>query len=268
MKWVKFESNGVESYGILDGETIRVTSNSWDDIVAGAPVAETGTVKAADVKLLNPVARPGKIVAIGLNYLDHCKEANMAVPERPLVFTKFTTSIVGPGDEIVWSEAFSSEVDYEAELAVVIGKNCRSVSEEEALDYVLGYTAANDVSARDIQLGDGQWVRGKSLDTFCPMGPALVTADDIPDPQTLAIRCILNGKVMQDSNTGVMVFGVAELISFCSQAFTLEPGDVILTGTPHGVGMGYKPPVWMKDGDVVVIDIEGIGALENTCRTV
>jgi 5-carboxymethyl-2-hydroxymuconate isomerase len=124
------------------------------------------------------------------------------------------------------------------------------------------------VSARDLQLGDGQWIRGKSLDTFCPMGPALVTADEIPDPQNLAIKCILNGKAMQDSNTGVMVFGVAELISFCSQSFTLEPGDVILTGTPHGVGMGFKPPIWLKDGDVVVTDIEGIGALENICRTV
>ncbi len=268
MKWVKFEVDGKESYGVLDGETIQVTNNKWDDIVAGTPVAKAGTVKVADVKLLNPVARPGKIVAIGLNYLDHCEETGMAVPERPLIFTKFTTSIIGPGDDIVWSEDLSSEVDYEAELAVVIGKTCRHVSEEEALDYVLGYTAANDVSARDLQLGDGQWIRGKSLDTFCPMGPALVTADEIPDPQNLAIKCILNGKAMQDSNTGVMVFGVAELISFCSQSFTLEPGDVILTGTPHGVGMGFKPPIWLKDGDVVVIDIEGIGALENICRTV
>ncbi len=268
MKWVKFEVDGKESYGIRDGETIQVTENGWDDIVAGTPVAKAGTVKVADVKLLNPVARPGKIVAIGLNYLDHCEETGMAVPERPLIFTKFTTSIVGPGDDIIWSEDLSSEVDYEAELAVVIGKNCRNVSEADALDYVLGYTAANDVSARDVQLGDGQWVRGKSLDTFCPMGPALVTADDIPDPQALSIRCILNGKVMQDSNTSVMVFGVAQLIAFCSQTFTLEPGDVILTGTPHGVGMGFEPPIWMKDGDVVVIDIEGIGALENPCRTV
>jgi 2-keto-4-pentenoate hydratase/2-oxohepta-3-ene-1,7-dioic acid hydratase in catechol pathway len=268
MKWVKFETDSKESYGILDGDSIRVTSNGWDDIIAGAPVAETGTVKAADVKLLNPVPRPGKIVAIGLNYLDHCEEANMPVPEKPIVFTKFTTSIIGPGDEIVWSEALSSEVDFEAELAVVIGKICRSVSEDEALDYVCGYTAANDVSARDIQFGDGQWIRGKSLDTFCPMGPALATADSIPDPQALAIRCTLNGKVMQDSSTGLMIFGVAKLLSFCSQTFTLEPGDVILTGTPHGVGQGYKPPIWMKDGDVVVIDIEGVGALENICRTV
>ena len=268
MKWVKFEDQGGASYGVLDGETIHVTGNSWADIVAGKAGTETGTVDVADIKLLNPVARPGKIVAIGLNYLDHCEETNTPPPERPLIFTKFTTSIIGPGDEIVWSEALSGEVDFEAELAVVIGKNCRNIAEADALDYVLGYTAANDVSARDVQLGDGQWVRGKSLDTFCPMGPALVTADEIPDPQALAIRCILNGEVMQDSNTSVMIFGVAKLISFCSQAFTLEPGDVILTGTPHGVGMGRDPQVWMKDGDVVVIDIEGIGALENPCRTV
>ena len=268
MKWVQFEDQGKTGYGVLDGTTITKTESAWDDILAGAPIVEAGSVDIDAVKLLNPVSRPGKIVAIGLNYLDHCKEANMPVPERPLVFTKFTTSIVGPGDEIVWSESLSSEVDYEAELAVVIGKTCRHVSQEDALDYVLGYTACNDVSARDVQLGDGQWIRGKSFDTFCPLGPALVTSDEIPDPGTLDIRCILNGEVMQDSNTGQMIFGVAELISFCSQAFTLEPGDVIITGTTFGVGMGRDPQVWMKDGDVVVIEIEGIGALENVCRTV
>ena len=212
--------------------------------------------------------RPDKIVAIGLNYLDHCRETNTPPPDDPVIFTKFTTSIVGPGDEIVWSPALTAEVDYEAELAVVIGKTARHVSRADALDYVAGYTCANDVSARDLQLGDPQWIRGKSLDTFCPIGPAFVTADEVPDPQDLGIRCLLNGEVMQESNTREMIFGVAELIEFSSNAFTLEPGDVILSGTPHGVGMGRDPQVWMKDGDSVVIEIEKLGRLENSCRMV
>ena len=152
--------------------------------------------------------------------------------------------------------------------AAVIGKTARHVSRDEALDYVAGYTCSNDVSARDLQLGDPQWIRGKSLDTFCPIGPAFVTADEVPDPQDLGIRCLLNGEVMQESNTREMIFGVAELIEFSSNAFTLEPGDVILTGTPHGVGMGRDPQIWMKDGDTVVIEIEKLGRLENTCRMV
>ena len=153
-------------------------------------------------------------------------------------------------------------------MAAVIGKTARHVSRDEALDYVAGYTCSNDVSARDLQLGDPQWIRGKSLDTFCPIGPAFITADEVPDPQDLSIRCLLNGEVMQESNTREMIFGVAELIEFSSNAFTLEPGDVILTGTPHGVGMGRDPQVWMKDGDTVVIEIEKLGRLENTCRMV
>ena len=150
----------------------------------------------------------------------------------------------------------------------MIGKTARHVSRDDALDYVAGYTCSNDVSARDLQLGDPQWIRGKSLDTFCPIGPAFVTADEIPDPQVLDIRCLLNGEVMQESNTREMIFGVAELIEFSSTAFTLEPGDVILTGTPHGVGLGRDPQVWMQDGDTVVIEIEKLGRLENTCRMV
>ena len=267
MKWVRYEEDGREKYGILHGETIAESYHTWEDILAGNRVDLTDADQVDDVKLLNPVGRIGKIVAIGLNYMDHVIETNATAPERPLIFTKFNTSVIDPGAEIVWSPALTQEVDYEAELAVVIGKSCRRVSEAEALDYVLGYTACNDVSARDLQMGDGQWIRGKSLDTFCPLGPVLVTADEIPDPQALDIRCILNGEVVQESNTKQMVFGVAELISFCSQAFTLEPGDVIITGTPHGVGMGRTPQLWMKDGDHVVIEIEGIGRLENRCRT-
>jgi 2-keto-4-pentenoate hydratase/2-oxohepta-3-ene-1,7-dioic acid hydratase in catechol pathway len=266
MKWVQFNHRGAPAFGVLDGETIKVTSLGWADILAGKQPDARGTVSLSEVDLLAPVGRPGKIVAIGLNYMDHIRETNDTPPDRPLVFTKFTTALNHPGGAIVWSSSLTQQVDYEAELAVVIGKTARRVGEAEALGCVFGYTCGNDVSARDVQLGDRQWIRGKSLDTFCPLGPALVTADEIPDPQTLAIRCLLNGETMQKSNTAEMIFSVARLISFCSQAFTLEPGDVILTGTPHGVGMGRDPKVFMKDGDQVAIEIERIGRLENTCR--
>lgn len=266
MRWLKFEQAGKAVFGIAAGDNIDVTDASWADILAGKKGNVTGSVARSSVKLLNPVGRPGKIVAIGLNYMDHIRETNSTPPPRPLIFTKFTSSIINPGDEIAWSPALTKQVDYEAELAAVIGKTARRVSQADALSYVAGYTCANDVSAREIQMGDGQWIRGKSLDTFCPIGPGFVTADEIGDPQTLDIRCILNGEVVQDSNTKEMLFGVAELVSYCSQAFTLEPGDVILTGTPHGVGMGRTPQLWLKNGDKVAIEIEKIGRLENVCR--
>jgi 2-keto-4-pentenoate hydratase/2-oxohepta-3-ene-1,7-dioic acid hydratase in catechol pathway len=273
MKWVRFNhpdhSQLGSAYGLLDGATIRPTNHTWATVLAGEPVsAVNGAIPLAEVTLLAPTGRPGKIVCVGLNYLDHCRETNTPIPERPLLFTKFTTAITHPGSDIVWSATLTTEVDFEAELAVIIGRRCRQVTEAEALSYVAGYTAANDVSARDIQLGDGQWVRGKSLDTFCPLGPVFVTADELPDPQALAIRTLLNGRLMQNSHTGEMIFSVAKLIAFCSQAFTLEPGDIILTGTPHGVGLGRNPKVYMQDGDVIVVEIEGIGRLENKCRTV
>jgi 2-keto-4-pentenoate hydratase/2-oxohepta-3-ene-1,7-dioic acid hydratase in catechol pathway len=266
MRWLKFEQAGKTVFGIANGDNIDVTDASWADILAGKSGNVTGSVARSSVKLLNPVGRPGKIVAIGLNYMDHIRETKSTPPPRPLIFTKFTSSIINPGDEIVWSPELTKQVDYEAELAAVIGKTARRVSLADALSYVAGYTCANDVSAREIQMGDGQWIRGKSLDTFCPLGPDFVTADEIGDPQTLDIRCILNGEVVQESNTAEMIFGVAELVSYCSQAFTLEPGDVILTGTPHGVGMGRTPQLWMKNGDKVAIEIEKIGRLENVCR--
>lgn len=266
MRWLKFEQAGKNVFGIANGDSIDVTDASWADVLAGKSGNVTGSVARSSVTLLNPVGRPGKIVAIGLNYMDHIRETNSTPPPRPLVFTKFTSSVINPGDEIVWSPALTKEVDYEAELVAVIGKTARRVSQADALSYVAGYTCANDVSARDIQMGDGQWIRGKSLDTFCPIGPDFVSADEIGDPQTLAIRCILNGEVVQESNTSQMVFGVAELVAYCSQSFTLEAGDVILTGTPHGVGMGRTPQLWMKNGDKVAIEIEKIGRLENVCR--
>ncbi len=220
------------------------------------------------LELLAPIPNPSKIIAIGLNYRDHAREQGTAIPDRPIIFAKFPTSVIGPGDVITWDPALTERVDYEAELGFVIGKTARNVRPEDAYDYIAGYTCVNDVSARDLQFGDKQWVRGKSLDTFCPIGPALVTVDEVPDPHQLAIRAVLNGQVMQDSNTRELIFGVPELLSFISRAFTLLPGDVVATGTPHGVGVFRDPPVFMKDGDEIVIEVEGIGRLENTCRTV
>lgn len=267
MKWAKINQAGQEFYGYIEDDTFHFTTHSWKDILSKKQFKVTRSVDLDTIQLSNPITRPGKIICVGLNYMDHCRETNTTPPERPLLFTKFTTSMIGPREDIIWNNDLTKEVDFEAELGVVIGENCRKVSEEAALAYVAGYTAANDVSARDIQLGDGQWVRGKSLDTFCPLGPVFVTRDEIPDPQKLAIRSILNGKVMQDSNTKEMIFPVASVISFCSQAFTLESGDLILTGTPHGVGLGRDPKVYMQDGDIIVVEIEGIGQLENHCRT-
>jgi 5-carboxymethyl-2-hydroxymuconate isomerase len=211
---------------------------------------------------LAPVA-PRKVVAIGLNYLDHIRESGLEQPTRPLVFAKFPSSIVGPEAPIRIPRDLTQRVDWEVELAVVIGRPARDVAVEDALDHVFGYTVANDVSARDLQFGDGQWVRGKSLDSFCPIGPALVTAEEIPDPQALRLICRVNGEVMQDATTGLMVFGVAELISFCSHSFTLEPGDVLLTGTPWGCGEFMDPKRSLSPGDVVECEIEGIGTLRN-----
>ena len=209
------------------------------------------------------IAPPSKVLAIGLNYADHARESGMEPPKNPLIFVKTNNSICYDGDPIRWAAADSDQVDYEAELAVVIGTRARRVSEADALDYVFGYTCCNDVSARDAQFGDQQWVRGKSFDTFCPLGPAIVTADEIPDSQNLAIKCRVNGETLQDSNTSEMIFGVAHLIAYCSRFMTLEVGDIIATGTPFGVGFSRTPPIYLKDGDVCEIDIEKIGVLTN-----
>ena len=211
-----------------------------------------------------PFARPGKIVCVGLNYRDHAEESGMKPPERPLVFAKWSSSLIGPGEPIVLPEQ-AKEVDYEAELGVLIGTRARGVTAAEALGHVAGYLCANEVSARDIQFADGQWTRGKSFDTFGPVGPA-VPASHLPDPQALRIRCLLNGEVVQDSSTAQMVFTVAEVIAFVSDGITLEPGDLILTGTPAGVGLGRKPPVYLADGDEVTVEIEGVGTLTNPVR--
>ena len=207
--------------------------------------------------------RPGKIVAIGLNYLDHIRESNLERPERPLVFAKFPSSVIGPTDAIELDETLTSRVDWEVELAVVVGRRMRRVAERDVLDHVLGYTVGNDVSARDVQFSESQWIRAKSFDTFCPLGPVVVTTDEIADPQALRLRTRVNGVVLQDSSTAEMVFGVAELLAFCSRSFTLEPGDVVLTGTPWGCGEFMDPPRSLAAGDVVEAEIDGIGLLRN-----
>ena len=247
------------------GALLPLAGGSLLELIAAGAVPEVAPDAEPLVggRLAAPL-RPPKIVAIGLNYLDHVRESGMdAAPERPLVFTKFPTSVIGDGDRIEFDPALTERVDWEVELAVVVGRRMRNVATEDALAHVFGYTVANDVSARDLQFGDGQWVRGKSLDTFCPLGPVIVTADEVPDPQALGLRTRVNGETVQESNTTEMVFGVAELLAFCSRSFTLDPGDVVLTGTPWGCGEFMNPPRSLAVGDLVEAEIEGIGALRN-----
>ncbi|MHB1242405.1 MAG: fumarylacetoacetate hydrolase family protein [Gaiellaceae bacterium] len=211
-----------------------------------------------------PLERPGKIVAVGLNYRGHADEQGAQVPERPLLFAKWQTALIGPGEPIVLP-AISSSIDYEAELGVVLGERVKGIAAADALAAVRGYVCANDVTARDLQRADRQFTRAKSLDTFCPVGE-LVPAAAVPDPQALRIRCLVNGELRQDSTTADMIFSVAELIAFVSEAITLEPGDLLLTGTPPGVGVFRDPPVFLADGDEVVVEIDGVGRLANPVR--
>ena len=241
-----------------DGSVTRIEGSLFDGH------EDTGESASARARLapLEPVALP----CIGLNYRRHAEETGAPIPEHPILFMKTPSSVQHPGGPIVLpTHLKSAEVDYECELAVVIGKACKNVSRENALDYVFGYTAANDVSARDWQIkwGGGQWCRGKTFDTFCPLGPAIVTADEIPDPNRLGIKTILNGNAVQDWNTDDMIFDVPTLIEFLSGSTTLVPGTVILTGTPHGVGVARKPQLFLKHGDTVTIEIEKIGQLTN-----
>jgi 2,4-didehydro-3-deoxy-L-rhamnonate hydrolase len=211
------------------------------------------------------IATPQKIICVGLNYRDHAEEQGVDLPERPLLFAKWPNTLIGPGEPIR-IPAISQNVDYEAELGVVIGRRASQVSSDDAFEFVEGYIVANDVSGRDLQFADGQWVRGKSLDTFLPVSD-LVPASEVPDPQLLPIRAILNGEVMQDSSTSNMIFGVADVVSFVSQAITLEPGDLIITGTPAGVGAFRDPPVWLQPGDEIAIEIDGVGRISNPVVT-
>jgi acylpyruvate hydrolase len=241
----------------------ELVSEIGADEGARSRLEQRGVMVARDsVALSAPIPRPGKILCIGLNYRDHARETGATLPERPLLFSKFTTAVIGPGEAIVLPRA-SGKVDFEAELGVVIGRRSRHVPKGQALEHVLGYVNVNDVSARDLQRGDGQWQRGKSCDTFAPMGPWILTADEVPDPGRLAIRLRLNGKVMQDSSSSEMIFGVRELVEFLSETITLEPGDVIATGTPAGVGVARKPPLFLQAGDDVEVAVEGLGVLVN-----
>ena len=241
-----------------DGSALKMAGDIFN-----SPKITTEKVEAA--KLLAPV-QPTSIICIGLNYRKHAAETGAKFPDFPVVFFKGINTLQHPGEPILLpTHLKSDEVDYECELAVVIGRACKNVSRTEALDFVLGYTCCNDVSARDWQIkrGGGQWSRGKTFDTFSPLGPCLVTRDEIPNPNALKIRTVLNGQVMQDWNTNDMIFDVPALIEFLSGSTMLLPGTVILTGTPHGVGMAQKPPRWLKPGDSVSIEIEKIGTLTN-----
>lgn len=256
MKLVCYRYQERTCWGILEDEQIEMLGTSpLEEIV---PIGRR--VSSREVKLLAPV-NPTNIIAIGLNYRSHAEESEMKYPDRPVVFAKTTNSVVGPGDDIILPSMAPDEVDYEAELAVIIGKKCKEVDQRHALDYVLGYTCGNDIGARDCQLRqDTQWTRAKSFDTFCPLGPVIETS---LNPLDLNIELRLNGKVMQKANTSDMVFSCKELVSYLSQCMTLLPGTVILTGTPSGVGFARKPPVFLRPGDLVEVEIGGIGSLEN-----
>ncbi len=263
MRYVRVSGGEGPVVAVQNGDVLEPLAAGSVPAALGDGGRATGDLGGAgDARLLAPVM-PGKVVAIGLNYKDHIAETGLATPERPLIFAKFPSSVIGPDAAIRIDPGVTERVDWEVELCAIVGRPMRRVPESEALDHVFGYTVGNDVSARDVQFGDGQWVRGKSLDTFCPVGPVLVTADEIPDPQGLRLTTRVNGELMQDATTDLMVFDVATLISFCSHSFTLDPGDVILTGTPWGCGEFMDPKQALKGGDVVECEIEGIGTLRN-----
>ncbi len=282
MKLVRYEDQSGVKLGAVKGEGIvdlttpmpSVSDNMvdlisrWNDLSADAEllVNEAAVdVRLADVRLLAPIARPGKVMAIGLNYADHIRETGQKVPPHQIWFTKAVTSINGPYDPIELPKA-SSQVDYEAELVVVIGKRCKHVPKDRAADVVFGYCVGNDVSVRDWQMQTTQWVLGKSFDTHAPIGPWIVTADELGNPHTLGIRCLVNGEPRQNSNTENLVFNVYDQIEHLSRAMTLEPGDLIFTGTPGGVGLAMRPPQWLKAGDRVRVEIDRIGAIEAVMR--
>lgn len=300
MRLVTFLANGQKRWGAVRGETVvdlnlaraimlaargeeakYIANDALDFLRQGEDARDAanetlehlgsraldGIVFRADaVKFLAPLPNPSKIVAVGLNYWDHIREHGGDPPAYPILFPKFPSALIGPGDVITWDAALTQQVDFEAELAVVIGKRAQRVAADEALEYVFGYCNLNDVSARDLQFdvkGGRQFTRGKSLDTFCPMGPYIVSKDEIPDPQNLTIQSILNGAVMQSANTKEMIASVAKIIEFITQGITLLPGDVIATGTPAGVGHFRTPPVYLKPGDVIEIKVQGLGTLTN-----
>lgn len=250
-------------FGRIEDEHVITMGTDLVEYLQSGESTDGPVRRVSDVQLTAPVSCPGKILCIGLNYRDHALETGQAIPEMPIVFTKFANSVIGPG-EFIRVPRVAGDIDYEAELGVVIGARCRDVSIDVAMGSVAGYVCLNDVSSRALQFETGQWTRGKAIDTFLPMGPWILTADEVSDPQALSIRCSVNGEIRQSSSTKEMIFGVAELVSFLSQTITLEAGDIIATGTPPGVGMALDPPRWLSPGDLVAVEIEGLGTLENT----
>jgi 2-keto-4-pentenoate hydratase/2-oxohepta-3-ene-1,7-dioic acid hydratase in catechol pathway len=278
LHFVTIQRDGYTEPGVLlDGRVVVIQGaglSSLLEVIAGGADSlnrvrrwiggppSNRSLDPASLTLAAPIPRPPKLICIGLNYRDHAAEAKLAIPEVPTMFAKFPTSVIGPGRPIVLPRN-STKPDYEAEFAVVIGRRGRHVAEDRWRDYVFGYTILNDVSARDFQMATSQWMIGKTFDTFAPLGPAIVTADEIADPHNLRISLTINGETMQDSNTSNLIFKVPQLIAYLSSVFTLEPGDIIATGTPAGVGFARKPPRWLQPGDEVRIQIEGIGELVN-----
>ena len=280
MRFVTFEHNGHQHAGVISNDdVISLKSAGLPDMMAvlqGGPEVfrrvevllanppAGATTPLTDVKLCSPVPKPTKIICVGLNYRDHAIESKMEIPTRPTIFSKYNNTVIGAGDAIVLPKN-SEKPDYEAEMAFVIGKGGRHIKADDWRDHVFGYMNLNDVSARDVQLAVSQWVMGKSFDTFAPMGPYLVTADEIADPHALDISLTVNGETLQHSNTRELIFKIPYLVEFCSGIMTLEAGDIISTGTPSGVGFSYNPPKWLKPGDEVVVKVEGLGELRNTC---
>ncbi len=279
MRWVTYQSEqGPRSAAWLDGKLVDVQQadaslpSSLRQLIALGPAAMEQAARAVlqgrpltpAVKLLAPIPDPQKVICVGLNYADHARESGQAPPPEPVLFSKFPTAILAPDAPIVLPRV-SHEVDYEAELVVVIGRQGRCIAEHSALSHVAGYCVGHDVSARDWQLRKpgGQWLLGKSFDTFAPFGPTLVTPDEVGDPGQLRVQLRLNGQTMQDSNTSQFIFNVAQVIAYVSQVCTLLPGDIIFTGTPPGVGAARKPPVFLKPGDMVEVEIEKLGVLRN-----
>jgi 2-keto-4-pentenoate hydratase/2-oxohepta-3-ene-1,7-dioic acid hydratase in catechol pathway len=256
--------DGRSRCGRWEGDTVIELDGGIRDVLAAGPAQARALAEHpfSDVTLLPAVPDPGKIACIGRNYREHAEEQNVEAPAQPLVFSKFATALAAHGDPIVLS-ALTAEPDWEAELAVVIGCRCKDVPADQALSVVGGYTIMNDVSARDLQRSDAQWTRAKGLDTFAPLGPCVVTADEVSDPHRLQVRCFVSGELMQDAGTDLMIHRVPDLVSYLSAAFTLEPGDLIATGTPAGVGAFRDPPRFLRAGDMVRIEISGLGVLEN-----
>jgi 2-keto-4-pentenoate hydratase/2-oxohepta-3-ene-1,7-dioic acid hydratase in catechol pathway len=280
MKLVTYQHNGHQHAGVVHNDTvISLKSAGLPDMLSvlqggsealkrievllAKPPADAVT-PLSGVKLSAPIPKPTKIVCVGLNYRDHAIESKMEIPSRPTIFSKYNNTVIGPGDNIVIPNN-TQKPDYEAEFAFVIGKGGRHIKAADWPEHVFGYMNLNDVSARDVQLAVSQWVMGKTFDTFAPMGPYLVTADEIKDPHNLNISMTLNGETVQNSNTKELIFKIPDLVEFLSSIMTLEAGDIVSTGTPSGVGMAWNPPKWLKPGDETVVTVEGLGSLRNTC---